>query len=389
MVRPGLTRTASRPLGTGVDALVAAGALAAVAATAHTAYNVTRLRRPALPPPVVTEPVSVLIPVRDEAARIEACLRAVLASEGVPHLEVIVLDDDSTDGTAQVAEDVAAGDSRVRIIGAGGEGGAGGALPPGWLGKPWTCHRLARAATGEALVFVDADVVVDPPGVAAAVTMLREAQLDLVSPYPRQECGTFAERLVQPLLQWSWLTTVPLSLAERSDRAELAVANGQFLAVDAAVYRRIGGHEAVRGEVLDDVALLRALKRAGGAGTVVDGSELARCRMYSGWRELRAGYAKSLWCAFGSPRAGVVVALVLGCVYVLPAVAAARGSRVGAIGYAAAVGGRVLTARRTGARVWPDALAHPLSIAAFGYLMAHSIREREHGRLTWKGRPVG
>ncbi len=146
-----------------------------------------------------------------------------------------------------------------------------------------------------------------------------------------------AERLVQPLLQWSWLTTLPLRLAERSPRASLAAANGQFLVVDAQAYRSSGGHSAgsVRGAVLDDMALLRAVKASGGKGGVVDGTRLAVCRMYGDWAELRDGYTKSLWSAFGSKAGAGAVVAGLGMIYVVPPVAALTGSLTGLSGYLA------------------------------------------------------
>ena len=158
------------------------------------------------------------------------------------------------------------------------------------------------------LVFLDADVVLAPQAVAATVQLLRAAGLDLASPYPRQLAETWSERLVQPLLQWSWLTLLPLRRAESSPRPSLAAANGQLLAVDAEAYRRVGGHAAVRAEVLDDVALRpRAQGRAAARGGVVDGTWLATCRMYEGWPTLRAGYTKSAWAAFGSPAGAAAV----------------------------------------------------------------------------------
>jgi hypothetical protein len=358
-------------------ALVWSGSAAAVVLTAHTAVNLRLLRSPDPAPPPAAERVSVLLPVRDEAHQV-----AVLASTGVPDLEVRVLDDGSTDGTADAVRAAAAGDDRVRLL-------RGTPPPAGWLGKPHACTQLAAAASGGVLVFVDADVRLEPHALAATVALLRGAGLDLVSPYPRQEAVTAGERLVQPLLQWSWLTTLPLRAAERSARPSLSAANGQLLAVDAAAYARAGGHAAVRAQVLDDVALLRAVKAAGGRGAVADGTALATCRMYGSWPELRDGYTKSLWAAFGSPAGVAGVVALLGWAYVVPAAAALTGSPVGALGYAAGVAGRALVARRTGGRVLPDAAAHPLSVLAFGWLVARSWRLRRSGRLAWKGRPVG
>jgi hypothetical protein len=151
-------------------------------------------------------------------------------------------------------------------------------------------------------------------------------------------------------------------------------------------YERAGGH--VPDAVLDDLALLRAIKRTGGRGTVVDGSELASCRMYAGWAEVRDGYSKSLWSAFGSwPGAAGVLAL-LTVAYVVPPVAMLRGSRAGGLGYAAAVAGRIVAARRTHGRAVPDAFAHPLSIAVLGYLTARSHVLHRRRALRWKGRPI-
>jgi cellulose synthase/poly-beta-1,6-N-acetylglucosamine synthase-like glycosyltransferase len=364
-----------------LDGLVRLGTAGALLATAHTIYNLHRLRRPPVEPARVPECVSVLLPVRDEAQRVEACLRTLMSQRLVADLEILVLDDQSSDATLDIARATASGDRRVRIW-------TGSPLPDEWLGKPHACHQLAGAARGSVLVFVDADVLLAPDAVAATVSLLRTAGLDLVCPYPRQLAEAIGPRLVQPLLQWSWLTFLPLGLAECSARPSLTAANGQLLAVDAATYARSGGHAAVRSEVLEDIGLLRAIKAVGGRGVVADGTSIATCRMYDDWSSTRDGYTKSLWAAFGSPAgAAAVVALLVVC-YVAPPVAALRGSRIGAAGYAAAVLGRALVARRVGGRTWPDSLAHPVSIAAVGWLTAQSWWRRRNHRLTWKGRAL-
>ncbi len=368
------------------DGLTVAGTLLATALTAHTVLNLRQLRRPSQHPGALAERVSVLLPVRDEVLRVEESLRALLPAldECSGQAELVILDDGSTDGTADVVRRLAGTDARVRLV-------PGRPLPAGWLGKPHACAQLAELADSDstALIFVDADVRLAPQAIRSAVELLRDSGLDLVCPYPRQQAESPAERLLQPLLQWSWLTTLPLRRAERSTRPSLSAGNGQFLVVDRATYQRAGGHAAVKDQVLDDIALVRAVKAVGGSGGMVDGTDLAACRMYDGWGELRDGYAKSLWSAFGSPAGAVGANSLLGLAYVVPPAAMLlRRSRVGLIGYAAAVLGRVLVARRTGQRVWPDVLAHPLSIGTLSGLTARSWRLHHAGRLSWKGRAL-
>lgn len=340
---------------------------------------------------IVAEPVAVLLPVRDEADRVTGCLRSLLAQRGVPHLEIVVLDDGSSDGTAEVVRSVAADDPRVRLV-------TGAPLPPGWLGKPYACQQLAEAAGPDVgvLVFVDADVVLTPYAVAAAVTELRAVPAALLSAYPRIVAGSAGERLVQPLLQWLWLTFLPLRAMERSARPSLAAAGGQFLVLDRAGYQRAGGHAAVRDKVLEDIELARAVKRSGGRIALADASALADCRMYGSWRELRDGYGKSLWATFGSPVAAAAVVFALLLLYAAPPVLAVAAALAGELSIAAlalvayllGVAGRVVGARSTGGRSWPDALAHPLSVVLLGWLVTRSYRLRRRGRLSWRGRPV-
>ncbi|USX53665.1 glycosyltransferase family 2 protein [Lentzea sp. HUAS12] len=362
-------------------AAVRGAAAGSAVAAAHALVNARLMRVPAADPPRCGEAVSVLVPARDEAHRIAPTILSLRAQRGVDDLEIIVLDDGSSDGTADEVRRAAGDDPRIRVV-------TGETPPEGLPGKPHACAQLAELATGRVLVFVDADVVLAPHAVASAVALLREHDLDLVSPFPRQLADGTGARLVQPLLQWSWLVFLPLRLAERSPRPSLSAANGQFLVVDAGAYHRSGGFAGIATAVLDDIALLRAVKRGGGRGVVVDGSTVATCRMYEDWAGVRDGYEKSLWSATGSPVAAAALSLVLAWLYVLPPVAALAGSRAGIAGYAAGVLTRVVTARHTGGRVWPDALAHPVSVGVLLTLVARSWRARRTGRLQWKGRSL-
>lgn len=376
-------------------AAVVGGSLVAVGIAVHTAINLRHLRRPE---PRSTgaasrarERVSILIPARNEADTIAVTLRSaaaqrILEGESAGDLEIVVLDDGSTDETRALAEAVAADEPRITVMTS-----PDAAPPRGWLGKPWACQRLSAEATGSILAFVDADVELFPDAVVALVDTLRDGDFAMVAPYPLQEAGSWLERLVQPLVTWSWAATMPLAWAERSTRPSLSAANGQLLVVDAEAYRRVGGHAAVAGEVLEDIALMRAFKRAGLRTATVDGSHLARCRMYAGPPQVIDGYSKSLWDAFNGPVGSIGVLALLSWAYVVPAVAVMASPRnrgIALVGYAAGVASRAMVARRTGERIIPDTLAQPASIAAFIALNALSWQRHLRGTNTWKGRPV-
>jgi glycosyltransferase involved in cell wall biosynthesis len=375
-----------RPLST----LARIGSCASLALAVHAEVNLKLLRRAPVVADVTNRPlprVAVLLPVRDEAPRVGPCLEALLTAlrRYGPAAELLILDDESSDGTYELVRALVADSARTRLF-------RGTPLPPGWLGKPHACHQLAASAQPDTdvLVFIDADVVLEPDALIRTVAQLQHSGLDLVSPYPRQHADTPAERLIQPLLQWSWATLLPLRVAERSDRRSMTAANGQLLAVRADAYHRSGGHAAKPHAILDDIALLKSLKDKGFHGVVTDGTDLATCRMYESWPALRDGYSKSLWAATGSPSAAAALCAALIAVYVLPPLAWFRRPRdvVLAAGTFAAVANRALVANRVGGRVWPDSLSHPFAVLAFTGLTARSWIGHRAGSLRWKSRAL-
>lgn len=362
-------------------------ALAAGVLTAQALWNLRTIRRPQPTTFDLDEDVTVLVPARNEAQRIAGTITSLREQQYVPRMQVRVLDDGSSDNTHDIAAAAANGDPRFTIERASDD------LPPdGWLGKNYACHRLAQSATGSILVFVDADVRLEPDAVAALVHELRRGDFDLLAPYPRQLAQSWLERLVQPLLVWSWMSTVPLAIAEATQWQSMSAANGQLLVFDAGAYQRAGGHDAVRGDVLEDIALMRSMRATGGRAATVDGSHLATCRMYESAGDLVDGYAKSAWAAFGGPLGSVVTNGLLVAIYVVPATAVLfgrGGTRAwGLAGYTAGVLGRAAIAGRTGERAWPDALAHPASIIAFTTINAISWSRHLRGTTQWKGRSV-
>ncbi|MGK8524559.1 glycosyltransferase [Nocardia asteroides] len=386
--------SADLPKTSRANSILPASATAVAALGAGIAlYNRLTVRRLANTPATVIEPVTVCVPARNEADRLPDLIGDLRAQVGVPRLAVRVLDDASTDGTGAAARAAIGDDPRFTLLRTESD------PPPGWTGKAAACVRLAEEVRTPVLIFLDADVRLAPTALAAAVGALRARGAALVSPWPLQVADSMTEAVVQPLLCWSWASTLPVAAADRSLRPSTAVACGQFLVFDNTAYRAIGGHTAVARSVTEDLDIARALRRAGHSTVLAAAGPLARTRMYRGAAELDAGYTRWLWSAYdGTVAGGAAVGLIAALAYWVPPAAAVLGSgtarRTGLIGWLAAVTGRLL-ARSTetgGPLRGPDvlaAVAHPVSVAAYLLLWARSHRLRRRGAARWKGRTLG
>ena len=322
------------------------------------------------------ETVGVIVPMRNEAENVEGLVATLAAQEGSFHF--YLLDDNSEDQTFELLRRFTDGDSRFTVL-------KGAALDDKWIGKTWALQQLFEASQEEVLVSLDADVRLSNDALNKAVTTLHGARLDFVSPYPRQIAQSFAERLIQPLLQWSWLTTVPLRYAESSGQKSMAVANGQFFVVRRSALISIGGYQSVKHAVIDDVFLARELIKSGSTGTVINGSAIAETHMYGSWNEIEAGYGKSLNKAFGSVIGAVFVVAFLFVTSVAPLILGLLGNAYGWLGLAAIVGTRVLSAIKSRGNVL-DSVLHPISVVALIYLIVYSYLMR--GSIQWKGRTI-
>lgn len=327
---------------------------------------------------------SILLPMRNEAKNVEPLISSI--SDALQHeaggidWEVIALDDQSSDETHHLLSQSQTTLPQLRIT---------RGLDPetGWLGKPAAQHRLYLEAKNEYLVFVDSDVRIEPGSITAAISTMEQEGWDFISPYPRQIALTFLERLIQPLLQWSWFASVPLRLAARFRINSMAVANGQLFIVKRSALAAIDGFASVKSEILEDIEVARRLWVAGFKGSVVDGSALAHCRMYESGKELIDGYGKSLWRAFGSPFGATLAITIMIATSWLPLVMGVIGNPWGWLAYFAVSLSRLIAALRTRS-FWQSFLLHPISVALLTFMIVRSFILKRKGALTWRDRSI-
>jgi chlorobactene glucosyltransferase len=335
--------------------------------------------------------VSVLIPARNEERNIEACVRAAMDRGGEGVLEVVVFDDLSTDGTpailARLQEEYAGHGIALRVV-------KGSGLPAGWVGKPHACHRLSREARGDILLFLDADVQLEASGVERVLSLMARHEAGVVTMVPRQvfERGeSWAPGLIVPLLHVTYTSWFPIVLTWLSRDVRFLAANGQVLAVRREVYEGVGGFEAVRDQVVDDMAFCGLVKRSGHRVVFADGFSAARCQMYQTGREVWEGFSKNIYPGLGANLAALVgvIALYLWA-FVLPYGVLAAGVAGGLdAGWqwagAAGVGGNVALRAR---HPWWSVLAHPVGVLGLLAIAVNSARWVMTGRVRWSGRVV-
>lgn len=338
--------------------------------------------------------VSVLIPARNEAGNIREAILAALEDQGVA-VEVVVLDDESDDGTAGIVEGIARERPGVRLV-------RGAPLPPGWSGKQHACRLLAGFGRSEVLVFQDADVRLEPKACARMAAFLEGTGASLASGIPRQEVGSFLEKLLIPLIHFVALAFLPIWRMRRSRHPAYGAGCGQLFAARRADYEAAGGHAAIRASLHDGVALPRAFRAAGFATDLFDATPVARCRMYRSGREVWRGLARNATEGLGSP--GLIVpatALLLGG-QVLPFALLAASpwlllgppAQVAAVALAAAAAAAGLWVRLAAARRFAQpvasAILHPVGIALLVAIQWHALARRLLRRPSrWRGRSYG
>lgn len=288
-------KTEQASLGSNVSQFVAVlSHLAALALLALFSYRLVSnlrflagVRRRAAAFYAIQPRVSVLVPARNEARAITACITSLLAQE-YPHFEIIILNDGSIDSTGAQLDQLAALSPRLKVI------HAQDALPAGWNGKSYACHRLAQQATGEWLLFTDADTYHTPRSIGGGIAQALALDADLVSAFPGQETRSWSERILVSFIV-DFLPLVGLNFrAIWQGEGTHSAGNGQYLLARAESYRRAGGHAAIGHETLDDFALAKHFRLGGYRIALIDGKDMLRCRMYRSALEVWEGFSRSL-----------------------------------------------------------------------------------------------
>ncbi len=317
--------------------------------------------------------VSVLIPARDEAGRLPATLPAMLATRNA---EVLILDDNSTDGTAAIAQDIIdrSGHPRARVL-------TGEVLPQGWTGKTWACEQLAAAATGDTFVFFDSDVTVEPGALAAIVAEKRRSQSDVFSVFPRQDTGSLGEHLVVPTIDAVLLSLLPHPLL-RLPIPAAATAHGACLVFDRDSFARVGGFASVRHRIVEDVAMARHTRSSGlGLGLAL-GGDLLHVRMYTCYTDVIRGLSRGLMPMAGGSKPVLVVGWAAhAAAYTLPLVLLPRDRRWAAPLLMGILERGLVEVKTRRYAVW-QAVLSPAIAPAMLPLVLRALR----GRPTWRGR---
>lgn len=320
--------------------------------------------------------VSILIPARNEAANIGACLDAALASTGC-EVEVVVMDDGSTDGTAQIVGRYAARDARVRLVQAP-------SLPPGWTGKVHACARLAEAATGTHFLFIDADVRLAPHAAAAMAAHSAANNIAMVSGVPRQIIKGLGEGLTVPFINFLLICYLPFGGRAIQRKPSLAAACGQLILVERRAYVGIGGHAAIKGVLHDGIALARRFREKGHDTEIVDGTPLATCRMYEGFALAWAGFIKNAREGMATPIGLPIWTVLLAGAHLWPWALLPAEEAIFTVFLMFAL--RAAVTWRTGEPWWTVPL-HPLTVlVALAIQWTALVRSALGLKAGWKGR---
>lgn len=269
--------------------------------------NLNRLRRQDTTKNPETYPfVSVLIPARNEERNIVGCVTSLSQSD-YPRMEIIVLDDNSTDKTFEVAKKLSTGEKNLRVV-------KGKELPEGWTGKNWSCHQLSEVAGGEWLLFTDADTRHTSRSISVALASALESKSGFLTCIPGLIAKTWSEKLFMPIIHFAFLVLIPFKLLNIAKDSRLPLGIGPFILIKNDCYSRCGGHESIKGKIVDDMALAKKVKKDRGKISVIDGTDVVSLRFYTSFKSLWKGFSKNCYGALGGSLYRLV-GVFLGCYF--------------------------------------------------------------------------
>jgi chlorobactene glucosyltransferase len=352
--------------------------------------NIVILHRTRLPvQPNDFPAVSILVPARNEEKRIAGCIQSLLEQD-YPSYEVIALDDQSSDGTLAILEQITRSQPRLKVL-------EGTPPPEGIVGKNWACTQLADRSQGDLLLFTDADTVFKPQSLRSMVSMMVSQQADLLTGFPRQCVNTWGERLLVPFFSWAVLCFLPSLLAYRLRLPVLSSAVGQMMLFRREAYQKIGGHENLGLVIVEDLVLARRIKAAGLRWRVIRLTDLITCQMYHGSREAFDGFTKNLFASFDFHLSVFMfvfiwlAALFLEPLIVLVALLLGLAPTAHLSELVVCIGLSLLLWLIPYIELGVPAslgLIYPVTIIANEVAAFQSLRLSMAGRLSWKGRPL-
>lgn len=323
--------------------------------------------------------VSILVPARNEENNLPRLLHSLLQLD-YPNVEVWVCDDQSTDKTASLLQEWQSKDSRLHFF-------RGEPLPPSWTGKNFACHQLAQIATGDYLLFIDADISLSPQALQKALAYFRSHRLTLLSIFPQQKMQTTAEKVSVPFMNWALLNLLPLPFVLNMKNPLFAAANGQFMLFSATEYHENQWHDQVKDKHVEDIWMVRRMKQAGKRVAVLLGNQDVYCRMYTSYKEGLQGFSRNVHEFFLGSR--LLMFLFWLGLMTAPAVIFLSFGLAGFFVYLVILLlNRLLVAWASRQSVCTSLLFHPLNMFFFTHVMIHNICLAINHTGKWKGRSI-
>ncbi|HRI84738.1 MAG TPA: glycosyltransferase family 2 protein [Ignavibacteria bacterium] len=324
--------------------------------------------------------VSVLIPARNEEINIENCISSVM-SQSYTNIEILVYDDSSSDNTPGIVTIISLRDSRVKLI-------SGEPLPDGWLGKNHACWKLSQQSSGNYLLFIDSDVILEKDAVASAVSEINNNDSDLLSVFPKQIIKTFGENAVVPFMNWLLLSFLPVKLVSSPKFKSFAGANGQFILWKKDTYAKTGGHSAVKGEIVEDIETARFLKRNGYKILLLMSKDLVSCRMYSNFKEAVSGFSKNIYPASAMPAILFILnVLFLVISNIVPFILMFYFDYFIYVSLLI-LSERIVISYISSQNILVNILLHPLQMIMLLYISLKSVYQTKTGKSFWKDRKL-